>query len=165
MIRSLHEVDEVANLSGLKPSSVRAYCQFGSTTLVRGRDYTVLSRYRFGHLNRKLVITKRGLDRIVSRDFTRLYPITRKPSPQTREIIRRLIGEASAVNPCNPGTYEASVRQRQLRALRLAYYLVTNPCHQKSCVCPCHSAVGGHYQVEPANRNSNDHGTTPENSL
>jgi hypothetical protein len=158
----MYEIEEVANLAGLKASSVREYCGFGKTTLVRGRDYAVLRRYSFGRLNRKLVITKRGLDRIIARDFSRLYGIGRKPSPETREIISRLIEEAEAVNPCNPGTYEAGVRQRQLRALRLAYYLVTNPCRQPGCICPCHSPVGGHYQVDPS-MNGNRHDMASEN--
>ena len=73
MVQGWYEVDEVAQLTGLKASSIRRYAH--ETTLIRGADFTTLRRYRFGRQNQKLVFSKRVGSRAVRRHKSRASPV------------------------------------------------------------------------------------------
>jgi hypothetical protein len=141
----MYEVDEVAGLSGLSPSTVRAYCRPGATTLVRGRDFTVLRRYLFGRAQQKLVFTRRGLDRLTTHDYLRIHPANRKVKPAAAAIIARMAQEAAAARPGSPRSVEGRMRRRQSRIIALAQFLEANPCHVQKCSCACHAVAGRIY--------------------
>jgi hypothetical protein len=143
MIRGLYEVDEVAQLVGLSPRTVRIYAT--RTTLVRGRDFLTLRRVRFGRYQNRLLFTRRGVDRLAQRDFVRLDRAQRPGHPD----IIRWAKECEAVNPGSPRRRDGKDRRRQLRIARLAFYLITHPCIVRGCICACHHVGGPDNQGYP----------------
>lgn len=133
MIRGLYEVHEVAQLTGLAPRTLRNYTY--CTTLVRGRDFTVLRRYAFGRANHRIVFTKRGVDRIAARDFLRIHPVNRRV---TSDILARMAAEAATVRLGTPTSIEGRLRRKQARIIALAQYLESHPCPSLACACLCH---------------------------
>jgi len=157
MIHGFYTLEEASQLSGLKVTTLKLYSNGGNSTLVRGRDYTVLRRYRFGRCQHKTVFTKRGVERLIARGYAALKPADRKTLPQAREIIARLHREARAVNPASPHTLEGRLRRRQLRMISLAVHLDKYPCVNVGCQCRCHSLADGIYPVQSDSRTSTSH--------
>jgi hypothetical protein len=147
MIHGLYTLEEVAQLSGLKISTLKVYAMRGNSTLVRGRDFTTLRRYRFGRCQHKIVFTKKGVERLIARDFRRLTDAKIKPTRKEREILDRLYREVCGVNLGSPNTIEGKLRRKQLRMVELARFLEKNSCSITGCGCICHSLVDGEYPV------------------
>lgn len=143
----MYEVDEVAQLTGLTPGTVRNYAN--RTSLVRGRDFTTLRRSRFGRVQHKLVFTKQGLLRIATRAFVRLDRAARRPSPRYRFELEHWLAECESVRPATFKSLEGRLRRKQLGRARLAVYLDTHPCRIPCCRCVCHAVANGIYRVEP----------------
>lgn len=147
MLQGWYEVDEVAQLTGLKPSSIRRYAH--ETTLIRGVDFTTRRRYRFGRQNQKLVFSKRGLERILTRDFDRLTIRKTAPRP-VRDIIEHLQQSSLRMKRLGaPQSLEGILRRRQINLLRLARWLLMHPCRTEACHCACHDVGAPDNQAYP----------------
>jgi hypothetical protein len=148
MIHGLYTLEEASQLSGLKLNTLKLYSHGGNSTLVRGRDFTTLRRYRFGRCQHKTVFTKQGVERLIARDYAAIKPADRETPPKAREIIARLHREARGINPGSPNTIEGKLRRRQLRMIRLAVHVEKYPCRNVGCLCLCHSLADGIYPVQ-----------------
>ncbi len=160
MVNNQYDIDEAAQLSGLAAQTLRKYTTGGCSTLVRGRDFVVVRRSRFGRIDRKLLFSRRGMERIISRDFVSMshQPARRVPD-RDRSIIDRWIDECLSVNLGSPRTVEGGRRRFQYRIAQLARALMQHPCDVPACICKCHRLVYNAYRVEP--RPEMDSSTSP----
>lgn len=148
MIHGMYEVDEAAALVGLAPRTLRLYTSGRATSLVRGRDFTVLRRRHFGRVRARLLITRRGLERILARDYVRIHPADRRVSPS---ILDRMHDDIAKVWPTK--NLNGRIRQREARFIALARALRDYPCQSETCKCRCHSLAYGVYSASfPPNR-------------
>jgi len=112
MVDNQYEIDEATQLSDLAAQTLRKYTTGECSTLVRGRDFVVVRRNRFGRIDRKLLFSHRGMERIISRDFVSMsHQPTRREPDRDRSIIDRWIDECLSVNLGSPRTVESERRR------------------------------------------------------
>jgi hypothetical protein len=65
---ALYDVDQAADLCGLSPETITTYAKRGK--LERGRDYVLLTWYYGRYRRRSIRITRRGILRLILRNWT-----------------------------------------------------------------------------------------------
>jgi hypothetical protein len=148
MIRGFYEINEVADAAGLSPEYVRNISSRGMSTLVRGPDFFTYRWRCFNYVRARVLFTKRGLLRVVTRDFKKVSP---RPTPKI-DFAQRWVDERLASNLGAQASRDSQDRHRRWHDAELAVRLNrSSPCMVPGCACVYHRLVDESKQLRATN--------------